>query len=62
MHPTMMIALANEVERERQQERQRLAVRSQVLAAHRLRSRGAWLASAYAARLSVGISLRPRLS
>jgi hypothetical protein len=32
MHPTMMMALANEVERDRQNEQQKLQVRSRALA------------------------------
>jgi hypothetical protein len=62
MHPRMMMALANEVERERHHERQKLHIRSQVLAHARRGSRGAGAASALARRLIAGASLRPRLS
>jgi hypothetical protein len=62
MHPKMMIALANEVERERRDERQKLHVRSQVLADPRRGSNSARVARGLARRLVAGISLRPRLS
>jgi len=62
MHPMMMMALANEVERERQNERRKLQVRSQVLADPGQGSNGARAASGLGRRLVAGISLWPRLS
>jgi hypothetical protein len=61
MHPTMMMALATEVERKRQNERQKLHVRSQVLAGPRQGTESA-RASRLARRLIAGVSLRPRVS
>jgi hypothetical protein len=61
MHPKMMIALANEVERDRQQE-QTIARRSLADAGRRASSDRAWSASVLAGRLAVGLGLRPRLS
>jgi hypothetical protein len=62
MHPKMMIALASEVEGERQNERQKLQIRSDALANRRQASNGGPAASGLARRLVAGISLRPRLS
>lgn len=62
MHPTMMMALANEVQRERHSERQKLQVRSQVTAGPSQVSNSARAASGLARRLTAGISLWPRLS
>lgn len=59
MHPMPTIALATELERDRENERQKLQARSQALAVRRQRShRAPWLLQA----LRAGTSLRPRLS
>jgi hypothetical protein len=62
MHPKMMIALANEVQRSRESERQRVELRSLALAYRAHGSEGPHAVSAFARRLLAGISLRPRLS
>ena len=62
MHPTMMMALASEVERDRQNERHKLHIRSQVLADPSQGSSSARAAGGLARRLIAGIGLRPRLS
>ena len=62
MHPKMMIALATEVERDRQHERRQLERRSLAQAARGLGPDGSVAASAFARRLVAGISLRPRVS
>ncbi len=61
MHP-MMMALANEVEREREQERQNLQMRSLVLADPSRGSNSPRATSVLARRLIAGISLRLRVS
>jgi hypothetical protein len=61
MHPKMMIALANEVERDRQREREQVERRSLARADRSAGSPGFGSASPFA-RLIAGISLRPRLS
>ena len=60
MHPTLIIALANEIQRDRESERQRVQLRSLANRAHGFA--GAAAASGFARRLLAGISLRPRLS
>ena len=62
MHPKMIIALANEVQGDRESARQRVQLRSLAVAnrAHGLDSSAA--ASRFARRLLAGISLRRRLS
>ena len=62
MHPTIMMALANEVANERQNEQRKLQLRSQALAAPDHESRAAHAGGALARRLVATISLRPRLS
>jgi len=61
MQPTMMMALAHAVERERQSERQNAQVRSRALADRGESPNGARSAIRFARRIA-GISLRPRLS
>jgi hypothetical protein len=62
MHPKMMIAVANEVQRDRESELQRVWLRS-LAVAHRAHGfNGLPAASRLARRLPGGISLRPRLS
>ncbi len=61
MHPKMMIALANEVQRDRESEREATRVLS--AAARRAEGLdGSYSTSRVARRLLGGISLRPRLS
>ncbi len=62
MHPKIMIALADEVQRSRESERQRVELRSQALAYRVHGSEGSRAASGFARRLLAGISLQPRLS
>lgn len=62
MHPKMMIALANEVERDRQHERQKIGRRSLADAGRSAGSDRAWSASVLAERLVVSLGLRPRFS
>ncbi len=62
MHPKMMIALANEVQRNRESERQRVHLRSLAFANRAQGFDGSHAASGFARRLLAGISLRPGLS
>ncbi len=62
MHPTMMMTLANEVAKERQNERQKFQLRSQAAAARDQDSSEAQTASGVARRFIASVSLRPRLS
>lgn len=62
MHPTMMITLARQVDRQRQNERRQIELRSQALAERDRGPRAGRRASGLAQRLILGISLRPRLS
>jgi hypothetical protein len=62
MHPKMMIAAANEVQRDRESERQWVQLRSLALANRARGFDGSRAASGFARRLLDGISLRPRLS
>lgn len=59
MHPKLMIALAQEVDRERRGGQRKLKARTQALVG---RPRGVRPAGRLARRLTVGIGLRPRLS
>lgn len=62
MHPMMIMAVAREVERERRRDRDSVQLRSLALA-NRAHGFGGFCApSRVARRLSVGISLRPRVS
>jgi hypothetical protein len=62
MHPKMMIALANEVEKDRQHVRQTMARRSLVDAGRRTSSDRPWSASVLVERLVASLGLRPRPS
>jgi hypothetical protein len=62
MHPTMMIALANEVQRDRESELRRARLRSLAVATPARRRTSSPATSGFARRLLEGISLRPRLS
>jgi hypothetical protein len=62
MHPEMMIALANEVESDRQHERQTIARRSLADAGRRASSDPGRSPSALVERLVASLGLRPRLS
>jgi len=62
MHPKMMIALATEVQRDRESERQRVELRSLARANRAQGFDGSHAASGFARRLLAGTSLRSRLS
>jgi hypothetical protein len=62
MHPMMIMAVAREVERERQRDRHEVQLRSLALANRAQGFDGSHAASRFARRLLAGISLRPRLS
>jgi hypothetical protein len=62
MHPMMIMAAAQEVERERQHDRHEVQLRSLALASHAQGFEDSHAASGFARRLVAGISLRPRLS
>lgn len=62
MHPTMMMALANEVTSERRHEQRKLQLRSHALAARDHEGRAVPAGGGLARRLIATISLRPRLS
>lgn len=62
MHPMMIMAVAREVERERQRDRHKVQLRSLALANRAQRFEGSCAEGGLARRLLVGISLRPRLS
>ena len=62
MHPMMIMALAGEVERERQRDRHTAQLRSLALANHAQGFDGSHAARGFARRLLAGVRLRPRLS
>jgi hypothetical protein len=62
MHPTMIMAVAREVERGRQRDQQEVHLRSLALANHAQAVDSSHTASRFARGLLVGIGLRPRLS
>lgn len=62
MHPMMFMAVAGEIERERQRERQTIQLRSLALANRAQGFEGSPAPRTFARRLLAGISLRPRLS
>jgi hypothetical protein len=62
MHPMMIMAVAREVERERQHDRHQVQLRSLALANRARGFDGSPAAGGFARRLLAGISLRPRLS
>jgi hypothetical protein len=62
MHPMMIIAVAREVERERQRDWHKLQRRSLALANSARGFDGSHAASGFGRRLLAGTSLRPRLS
>lgn len=62
MHPKMMIALANEIQRDRESELQRVRLRSLVVANRAPGFNRSSAASGLVRRRLAGISLRPRLS
>jgi hypothetical protein len=62
MHPKMMIAVANEVERQHQNERRTLQLRAQVRADRSQAPSREGAMAGLARRMLAGIGLRPRLS
>jgi len=62
MHPMMIMAVAREIEDERQRGRHKVQRRSLALANRAQGFDGSPAASGFARRLVAGISLRPRLS
>ena len=62
MHPRMIMAVAREVERERQRERHNVELRSLALADRAEGFGGSPAAGGFARRLVAGISMRPGLS
>ena len=62
MHPTMTMALAGEVERDRRRDRHASQLRSLVRANHVHSVEGSRPAGGLARRLRAGVRLRPRLS
>jgi hypothetical protein len=62
MHPDVMIALADEVQRDRESAPQRLELRSLALANRAPGFHGSHAASRLARRLLAATSLRPRLT
>jgi hypothetical protein len=62
MHPKMLIALANEVQRDRESDLQRVWLRSLAVADRTQSFERSLAASGFARRLLDGISVRPRLS
>jgi hypothetical protein len=62
MHPMMLMAVARELETERQHDRHTVRLRSLALANRAQEADGSHAASGYARRLLAGISLRPRPS
>jgi hypothetical protein len=62
MHPTMIMAVGREVERERQCDRHEVQLRSLAFADCAEGFEGSRSASGFARRLLSGISLRPRIS
>jgi hypothetical protein len=62
MHPMLSMAMANEVERDRRSERQKLQLWSVAMAGRSRRFRASRAARDFARRLIVGLSVRPRLS
>jgi hypothetical protein len=62
MHPKMLMAVAREVERERQRDRHTVQPRSLALANRAPGFDGSHAASGFARRWLAGISLRSRLS
>jgi len=62
MHPKMMIALADEVQRDRESERQRVQLRSLALPNRVQGFHGSHATSGFARGSLAGTSLRPRLS
>ncbi len=62
MHPKMIMAVAREVERERQRDWHTVQLRSLALENRAQGFDGSHAASGFAQRLLAGISLRPRLS
>jgi hypothetical protein len=61
MQPEMMIALANEIQRDRESERQRVRLRSLPLTKRAQGFDGSYPATGLVERLLGRISLRPRL-
>ncbi len=62
MHPMMIMAVAREVETERQHDRHTVRLRSLALANRAQGTDGSHASSGHARRLFAGISLRPRPS
>jgi len=62
MHPMTILAVARDVERERQRDRHKVQLQSLALADRAQGIDGSRAASGFARRLLAGISLRPRLS
>jgi hypothetical protein len=62
MHPMLMMSLADEMERDRRNERQKLALRSSAFGVRGRGFRSLRPASGLVGRLVVGSSPRPRIS